>query len=239
VRHPSTRALVGFVLLAAALGALFIRLGVWQLERRAERQRANARVEAQLRQPPTPLPAWRREAGVEHQRVSLEGTPDTANEFAVMGRTRNGSPGVYLLTPMHVAGMDRPVLVNRGWVYYPDAASVDFGRWRESRRTFTGYTQRLPDSSASAHFVKGRALRPLDRSTVSRLVPYAVDSVYVVALDSGEAHAPVRQDLPPLDEGPHLSYAIQWFSFAAIALIGAAVVVQRTRRAGNAGSTGA
>jgi surfeit locus 1 family protein len=36
--------------------------------------------------------------------------------------------------------------------------------------------------------------------------------------------------LPPLGNGPHLSYAVQWFSFAAIGLIGLVVVFLRRRR---------
>jgi surfeit locus 1 family protein len=39
----------------------------------------------------------------------------------------------------------------------------------------------------------------------------------------------VRLPPPALDEGPHLSYAIQWFSFAAIALIGGTAVALRSR----------
>jgi len=36
--------------------------------------------------------------------------------------------------------------------------------------------------------------------------------------------------LPELDEGPHLSYAIQWFTFSALAVIGWVLVVRKTAR---------
>jgi cytochrome oxidase assembly protein ShyY1 len=36
--------------------------------------------------------------------------------------------------------------------------------------------------------------------------------------------------MPALDEGPHRGYAIQWFAFAVIALVGAGAVVVRERR---------
>ena len=36
---------------------------------------------------------------------------------------------------------------------------------------------------------------------------------------------------PVLDNGPHGGYAVQWFSFATIAIVGAAAVVRRERRA--------
>jgi surfeit locus 1 family protein len=44
------------------------------------------------------------------------------------------------------------------------------------------------------------------------------------------AALPVR--LPPeeLSEGPHLSYAIQWFTFATIAVVGAVILLRRERR---------
>jgi cytochrome oxidase assembly protein ShyY1 len=42
---------------------------------------------------------------------------------------------------------------------------------------------------------------------------------------------PIPVPLPALSEGPHLSYAIQWFSFATIALVGAAILLRRDRRA--------
>jgi cytochrome oxidase assembly protein ShyY1 len=32
----------------------------------------------------------------------------------------------------------------------------------------------------------------------------------------------------PLDEGPHRAYAIQWFSFAAISIIGLVIFLRRT-----------
>jgi cytochrome oxidase assembly protein ShyY1 len=39
---------------------------------------------------------------------------------------------------------------------------------------------------------------------------------------------PVPLDLPELGEGPHLSYAVQWFLFAAVVAIGFPVLVIRT-----------
>ena len=41
---------------------------------------------------------------------------------------------------------------------------------------------------------------------------------------------PAPVPLPPLDEGPHLSYAVQWFIFGSIAVIGYVVLAMRERR---------
>jgi surfeit locus 1 family protein len=84
-----------------------------------------------------------------------------------------------------------------------------------------------------------RAVRRLDRDSVAARVPYPLAAVVLVQqLDSGEAVAvdrgtPVRVEPPPLDEGPHRAYAIQWFAFALVGVVGTLLVLQRdrTRRA--------
>src|SRR6266487_35375 len=54
---------------------------------------------------------------------------------------------------------------------------------------------------------------------------------FVIQLETRDplAGLPRRWPLPALDNGPHLSYAIQWFSFAVIALVGTAVLIRRGR----------
>jgi surfeit locus 1 family protein len=234
-----------FVALAVALAGLFVRLGFWQLDRRAERQRANAFVRAQMQRPPVPYPELIRKSPLTPtpkallvdtalapwwRRTTIVGKPEYAEEFVVMGRSRNGSPGVHIFTPLRVDGLKEVVLVNRGWVYSPDAATIDLTRWRENRDTFTGYTEQLPWGH-SFSIVKGRGIRPLYHNGVSRVLPYSFQGLYVVALDSGGPEAPARLSLPSLSDGPHLSYAIQWFCFAAIALGGAVIVWHKARRA--------
>jgi surfeit locus 1 family protein len=221
------RKLIPFVVLAVILGALFVRLGVWQLSRLAERRAANRKLASQLSLPPSPLADVLGTPVPTNRRARVEGVPDYDQEFVVTGRSRNGSPGVHILTPVRVPGSDTAVLVNRGWAYAADAASTDLPRWREERTSFSGYTQEL--SAGAATSVRGRGLRPLTRDGVRQLVTYPVHAVYLVAQDSGGATAPVRLAAPALDEGPHLSYAIQWFAFAAIALGGTLAVIVRSR----------
>jgi cytochrome oxidase assembly protein ShyY1 len=45
-----------------------------------------------------------------------------------------------------------------------------------------------------------------------------------------EVQHPFRVALPPLDEGPHRGYALQWFAFALITIVGTVAAVQRGRR---------
>jgi surfeit locus 1 family protein len=222
------RRLIAFVVLAIVLGAIFVRLGFWQLARLGERRAANRVVAAQLAMAPEPFTAVVSAPGGVNRRARVNGVLDYENEFVVTGRSRNGSPGVHIMTPLRVPGIDSAILVNRGWVYSADAATIDLPRWREDRTEFSGFTQQLASGTATA--VRGRGLRPLTLDGVRQLVTYPVYTLYLVAQDSASTSAPIRLPLPALDEGPHLSYAIQWFAFAVIALGGTIAVVQRTRR---------
>jgi surfeit locus 1 family protein len=61
--------------------------------------------------------------------------------------------------------------------------------------------------------------------------------LYVQQLPRSRADStrpPARIGPPPLDNGPHLSYAIQWFSFAVIGVVGLGILVFRNQRNGGA-----
>ena len=232
------RKIAAFVALAAVLAVLFVRLGFWQVKRLGERRARNAQIAARLAEPVQPVERLR--DSLSYRRVTVAGRPDYDHEIILTGRSRNGSPGVYILTPVRRAATntDTAVIVIRGWVYAPDAASADLSRWRETRNEFSGYTAMMP-SSSSAQPISGPKLRALSWQGVRTLLPYPVAPRYVVSQDSAADTTPARLPAPELDDGPHLSYAIQWFSFALIAIGGSAAVIIRSRRPEYAGSTGA
>jgi surfeit locus 1 family protein len=63
--------------------------------------------------------------------------------------------------------------------------------------------------------------RRLDLAGLRSRIPYPIMAVYIVqSPDSALPRRPIRLDPPPLSNGPHLSYALQWFSFAVIAIVG-------------------
>lgn len=225
-----------FVLFALALATACVRLGMWQLDRLGQRRLRNELVAARLAAPTTPLAEMTRDtAAARYRRATVSGTYDYPYEFVLSSQSRTGSPGVNVITPLTPPGTDTAVLVNRGWVYSPDGMRVDFGRWRETdTATVTGYLVPLTaggrggvTTSSSA-----RAVRRLDRDTVGARLPYPIAPYVLVALGDrppARDSVPVRLAAPLLDEGPHLGYAFQWFAFAAIAVIGAAVTVRAER----------
>jgi surfeit locus 1 family protein len=111
-----------FLLVAGVFAAVFIRLGVWQLSRLAERRALNAELKTRAATAPVDVRALSADTGEAHfRRVRISGTYDFAHEIIITNRSRNGSPGINILTPLRLAGTDTAVLVNRGWVYSPDA----------------------------------------------------------------------------------------------------------------------
>jgi surfeit locus 1 family protein len=221
-----------FVLIAISCAALFVALGFWQLDRRGQRRAHNAIIAAHMVAAPVgPAELSGDTAANHYRRVYVSGHPDFDRDIALTLRGHSGSPGVDILTPVRIAGSDSAILVNRGWIYAPDGMTADLSRWREADTSYTGYLEEF-EPGTTADSVRANGIRRMNYAALGRVLPYPIRKFYIVATTSSfspdTAHV-VRLAPPPLDEGPHFSYALQWFSFAAIAIVGAGVVVARTR----------
>ncbi len=222
-----------FVLAAVAAAALFIRLGVWQLHRLSERRARNALISSRFNAAAVDVHALPRDtAAARFRRARVTGIPDYTHELIFAARSYKGSPGVNILTPIRFPGTDTAIIVNRGWVYTPDGATANLARWHDRDSVFVGYVDEFPSSGGSAFTGRPQILAHLSYSVVAKALPYPVAPLYVVALgDSANAADRVaRLALPPLDEGPHFSYALQWFFFAGVALVGAGFVLKGGNR---------
>jgi surfeit locus 1 family protein len=168
--------------------------------------------------------------------VRIAGTPDYEREIVLVGRSRGGSPGVNLVTPLRLPGSDTAVLVNRGWVYSPDGTHIDQAAWREERGALLaleGYVEAFAPPGPGDLPAHQWLARRLSHPAVAARMPYPVAPAYVVAIDAGPAQlpdTPVRPKLPTPDDGPHLGYALQWFAFALIAVVGAGIAIATGRR---------
>lgn len=224
--------------LAIALGAatLFARLAVWQLHRHAERAAFNAGLQARADLPPVPLADLlnRRlpQDSLELRAVTATGVFDFAHQIVEWPRSDRGTPGVYVATPLRLPD-GRAILVIRGWAYSPDARTIDLSRLTEpDSQTVRGVL--LTRFAGAVGTVPHDSTFPL---YVRDAVPGALQSFFPYPLIDAEllrATAPesrydrfLAAPLPPLDAGPHLWYAFQWFAFAAIALVGGAILFRR------------
>lgn len=222
---------IGFFILGSIFALVCIRLGIWQLSRLSERKTLNKELVSRAETPPVNIKQLPRDTGQAHfRRVRIEGQYDFPHEIILTNRTRDGSPGVNILTPVRMQGNDTAVLVNRGWIYAPDGMSVDLSKWREpSPMTGEGFIENYSSRTGTAHSAThSNAFRWADKNALSQAFPYPLAPYYLVLIGGKTpANVPPRLEVPPLDEGPHQSYAIQWFSFAAISIAGMIMYARR------------
>jgi len=210
--------------LSVVVAGVCVRLGMWQLDRLAERRRVNEGLASRRAAAPVVVATAATLAdSLRQRRVVIRGVPDYGRERVWPGRTLEGTPGVAIVTPVRLAD-GSAVLVDRGWVPSPDARTVDLAAARE------GDTLQVVGLAFSAPRVRGDA----DPAALADSFPYALAPLVVQWLpDAGawsESALPVRRWPPPrLDDGPHRAYAIQWFAFAAIAVGGAAALLRKRR----------
>src|SRR5262249_2988540 len=108
------------------------RLGIWQLDRLAQRRAQNTLIDARMTGPPATLEGAPIDpAEIDYRRVEARGVYDPAQEIVLRGRALDGAPGVHVLTPLRLDTGDAAVLVDRGWLPLELAAP-------EARRAYAG-----------------------------------------------------------------------------------------------------
>jgi surfeit locus 1 family protein len=233
----STSILVGLILLVTAA---CLRLGMWQLDRLHQRRAANATAIARRALPSQSLNSLvsspkRAIEPLNDRRVTAQGVFDHSQQIVVRGRVYREAPGVHVVTPLRLTDSDTAVLVNRGFVPAPDAVTVEVDSLDEPGvRLVSGIALAIPTDAEG-----GAPLSRLGRTTWKRLdlaalrarVPYPLLDVYILEEATGSLpQYPRRLESRPIDDGPHLSYAIQWFSFGTIALVGGVILFFHERK---------
>lgn len=218
-----------------ALSALFVRLGFWQLERLEERRVENRSGSARFGADPVDLGTALADAGgdlerLRYRRVTVTGVFDAGNEMLIRSQVHLGQAGFHVITPLR-RDEGQGVLVNRGWVpLTEDEPPVDPPP-PEGEVEVTGWvslTQPRPPLGREDPPGNQQVLSRVDVGRIAEQLPYPLAPVYVVSLEEGSGGLPAPARPPDLgDEGPHLGYAIQWFGFAAIGVVGFYFLLRR------------
>lgn len=119
--------LIGLILITG-----MVRLAFWQWSRYLEKQAYLEELDRRLQNPVIPLTKLLEESGLSssspkpsdpslhvmlHRRVSLSGSFDFSHEMVKRNRKdEQDGPGVHVITPLLIDGLNQYVLVNRGYI---------------------------------------------------------------------------------------------------------------------------
>lgn len=226
---------IAFTLAVVAAVVLMVNLGFWQLRRLDERKDFNATVRD--RADVTALPVGdvlqmdSDPDEVDWTPVVAAGTYEGDEQILIVNRSQEGMAGVNVITPLRLDD-GTAILVNRGFVPLAEDAPAAptgpvtvAGLLRESqRRGFGGASDPSEGDLSEAQ-----------RIDIGRLAPQIDGDVLPMWLsletsDPPPGDRPVPLPRPELTEGPHLSYAVQWFLFSAAAIVGWVLAVRRSAR---------
>ncbi len=219
--------------------ALFVRLGVWQLERAEYKALRHANFTERQQQAPVDLGMLLATDNVEDmlwRKTKATGRFDETRQILLDNRVIKGAVGYFVYTPFRLQDENRVVLVNRGWVEAPpnrnelpalisDTAVVELaGELKAEPRTGIMLADVAPEEMGSGIYrVQKIELEEIAGLLGEQLLPL----ILRLGPDAEHGYKTVWQQ-PGSDEQKHRGYAFQWFAFATTLLV--LYVVLNTRK---------
>lgn len=223
-----------------AMVVLMVNLAFWQLRRLDERKAFNSLVtqntEQQIESFAKVFSAGADGAALEWRPVTVTGTYRTDLAVTIVNRAQNGTAGVDSVVPIEVSP-NSFVLVNRGFV----PLSIDVPSPPTGTVTVTGYLRQSQRRGFGGSIDPSTGvvteLHRIDIPRLQQQIEGTVAAMYVQRVEStpAEGEWPAQVVAPKLDEGPHLSYAFQWFFFSLCAIGGWVLVVLKRIKQNRAG----
>ncbi|MBI5294237.1 MAG: SURF1 family protein [Chloroflexi bacterium] len=214
--------------------ALCARLGIWQLDRLDQRRTANAHFESVRAMPTLELAGATTEdlTAQEYRAVTARGVYDFENQVALRNRDHDGVLGYHLLTPL-VLGDGTAVLVERGFIPAEgNAAPADWRKYDEPGEVAVSGILHLGQTEPGFGAAADPALAPgqtrldfwiiVNLERIAEQLPYPLLPVFLQPdVDPNDDEPPIAYQYQyEVTEGPHLGYAGQWFTFAALLFFG-------------------
>ena len=218
--------------LAAIACAGFVLLGNWQARRAEEKRTLGEQFDQALRSPPIALARGADTARLIHKHVAARGRFLAEHTVFLDNKLRGGRAGYEVVTPLRLAGSDGHVLVDRGWVAAPPSrASLPEVRTpvADDLEIHGIALDRLPHALEPGAAPRGKVRQNLDIAAFAAETGLRFERLVIE--QRSDSHDGLARDWPRPDFGveKHESYALQWYSFAALAVV--LLVVLSTRRA--------
>ena len=220
-------------LLMGGLATLMVFLGLWQLSRLEDRRARNAEIELNTTQDIVTATQTFGAPKDEWRRVTLTGRYVTGTDISIINRSQDGVAGdnvaAVFETESHGA-----FIVNRGFVPLSETKKpapqeplslVGFVRMAQTRRNVGAIDSSTKGTTEFQRYDLERIKAALGRDIATT---YYVQLIKESPTQNTQWPSPVP--FPTIDEGPHFSYAMQWFFFSFVAIAGWAVIVVRKVR---------
>ena len=232
---------VVLLLVVIVFAGTCVELGFWQLRRLDQRKTLNAAISSHIHMPIAPISTVLGQGDVSsavYRRVTAAGEFDVSHEVLLSGRAVNDRPGYDALTPLRLSD-GRALLVNRGFVPLTlNKPGAPQARPPSGPVTVTGILLPSEKKGIFGQSIPGGHLSTIVRIEIPRIrqqLPYDVLPAYMLLatqqpVQGGSLPQPETYT-PDLSNGPHLSYAVQWFLFASIAVFGFFAIAWRTAHA--------
>lgn len=212
------------------IAVVFVNLGLWQLRRLDERRVENAVAQSRYQAPPEDLFTLLDGAGsdfesLRYRRATITGEFDVDHEVLTRNQVYREQAGFHVVDPL-VLDNGGAVLVNRGWVPLAlDEPPIAEALPQGGEQRIQGWINPSQDRPALGPTdPPGGVLAVMSRIDIARIqqqTPYELAPVYLVLEGPETGELPVALSPPVFDdEGNHLAYAIQWFGFTLIGLVG-------------------
>ena len=219
-------------LIVAILVVVMVNLAFWQIDRLHQRQDFNAIIKARIPAAPAPLEdvlaKYPNPADAEWYQVIATGTYLRNEDISVVNVTQDGRAGHDAVTPL-LLDNNQILLVNRGFL----PLEIDVPQTPSGRVTIEGRLRSSAVRRTGAVSDPSRGeLREVQRIDINRLAPQLPNkpvAMYVELLRSQPADSDTLSRIadPEFSNGPHLSYAVQWFLFTGCAIAGWVIAVRR------------
>ena len=208
---------------AAAFVALAISLGNWQTRRAEEKLELGRRLDEGARGPVLAVPSVRLDASaLERRRVSARGRFVARAALLLDNKVLHGAAGYHVLTPLKLdGGEELHVLVNRGWIAAGDRSRFPAVSAPEGLQTIEGMAV-----APSSRFIE-LAPETVDGPRRQNLVIAREEKrlglgfqPFVIEQTSDAQDGLAREwERPDTGVDRHRSYALLWYSFAALAAV--------------------